>query len=204
MSEAIQGNVVDVVTKAKSIETVKPVDAKAELAAIELELKKAELEEKRLGIELSKANLVDSQERLDERKLKRDTQFQRSRTNGETLKLTNAAIKSNQKRCNHKKGGNGQQDYVAGRGDDPQYCVFRHTFANGDTWVFCLRCHRQWKPPAKSDFTVDGVFDASGFAEAKAEYLRAMDFTTKNAPSSGVVFNFSDQGEYYREVTKNG
>ena len=130
--------------------------------------------------------------------MKRANLRQEAYTKGATLSALATNKTANQKRCNHKKGGQGANGVIGGKGDSPDYAVIHHTFANGDTWVKCLRCHKTWKPPVKSDFGDNtGLYDI-----ATATYRMALDFQTKNTPSSSVQFRYSDGGEFYREHTK--
>jgi len=172
--------------------------SKFQIAALEIESKKLELEAKKLEILEKQANLQDLQERLAERELKRENKRQRSVINGHTLKQLAANDKAMQKRCNHKKGGNGAQGVVGGQGDDSQYAVLKHTFANGDMWVRCLRCGKTWKPVTKEQFDTVELYLA-----AVAEYQAAINFQTRNVASGSCQFRFSDNGEYYRKVTEN-
>ncbi len=164
---------------------------------LDIEIKKAELAAKQLELKERTANLQDVEERLAERELKRENKRQRSLTNGQTLKQLAQNDTAAQKRCNHRKGGNGAQGVVAGQGDDSQYAVLKHTFANGDMWVRCLRCGKTWKPPVKEDYESEALF-----LKAVVEYETAVNFQTRNMPSGSVTFRFSDNGQYYREVTK--
>lgn len=191
----------------------------AELLAVKLESDKIELETKKLLLETAKfelenqqltlrtkrAEAQDIEERLAERELKRETNRQKALTNGQTLKQIADGDKAHQKKCNHRKGGNGAAGVVQGKGDSSDYAVIKHTFAHGDTWVRCQRCGKTWKPPVKSDYThpVSGAFDEYGFDTALRTYETALDFQTKNVTSAGVPFRFSDDGEFYREQTKS-
>ena len=79
-----------------------------------------------------------------------------------------------QDKCSHRKGG---QVLVGNKlnskfhevGDDSQYAVLKHTFANGDTWVTCLRCNKKWKPGSEG-------------------YEEALKFPTRNVPSTAIQF----------------
>lgn len=168
------------------------------VADIDLELKQLELEEKRLAVEAARANLIDTRERLDERELKREAVRERSRMNGATIKQLNVIESARQTNCNHHKGGNGLQDYTSGQGDDTQYAVRKHKFANGDIQVACMRCHKRWNKPAKADYKTEESYTA-----AMDEYRKAVNFTTKNVMSSSYEFRFSDDGEFYRNSVKN-
>ena len=171
---------------------------KISIEEMDAELKMLELQAARLSILEKEANLQDVSERLAEREMARETKRMRSRTNGQTLRQTNAADAAFQKRCNHHKGGQGSQGYQGGQGDDPQYAVGKHMFCNGDTWVWCLRCKKTWRPPLKEDYATE-----EGYIGAFAEYQAALNFQTRNIPSSSYVFKFSDGGLYFRDVTRN-
>ena len=172
--------------------------AKKEIEELELEARRLEVEERRLSVLEKKANVQDLEERLAERELKRETIKQRSRINGETLKQLNKNDLSMQLRCNHKKGGNGANGVIGGQGDDSQYAVMKHTFANGDMWIRCLRCGKTWKPVLRESFKSDELY-----LKAVAQYEAAVNFQTRNVPSSSIQFRFSDNGEYYRQITEN-
>ena len=118
--------------------------------ALEIKLKEADLR-------LRGAQLQDVEETLAERELKRETKRQRSVTNGQTLRQISTIDQAVQKRCNHRKGGNGLPGLLAGQGHDSQYAILKHKFANGDWWIRCLRCGKTWKPPVKRAYkTEDG------------------------------------------------
>ena len=172
--------------------------AKSNLQSLEEELKALEIESKKLELEFNKANLIDMREKLAERELKRENIRQEAYTKGATLKSIKEGENKQQAHCNHKKGGNGAQGVVGGQGDDSQYAVLKHKFAHGDVWIRCLRCGKSWRPPVKSQHKTQESYDA-----AYAVYREALNFQTRNVTSGGVVFNFSDGGEYYREQTKD-
>lgn len=169
-----------------------------EVEALKVEALQLELEAKRLELLERQANLQDLQERLAERELQREVKRQRNKTNGATLKALDEADKQAQRRCTHKKGGDGAAAIVGGQGQSSQYAVLKHTFANGDMWVRCLRCGKTWKPPIKEDCA-----DERDYLAKEAEYQAAINFSTLNVPSVACQFRFSDNGKYYREVTKN-
>ena len=190
-------SVQDLLEDAEGASNGKPTNKK-EIAALELEAKQLEVETKKLELLEKHANLQDLQERLAERELKRETKRQRSLTNGETIKALNSAERAYQSRCNHKKGGTGSNGVVAGQGDDSQHAVLKHTFANGDMWIRCLRCGKTWKPPVRRSYKSEEAYQMAGEV-----YKIAKDFQTRNVPSSSYTFRYSDNGEYYREVTEN-
>jgi hypothetical protein len=166
---------------------------------LELETKKFEFETQQLTLRSKKAELQDIEERLAERELKRENNAQKAITNGQTLIQIAKNETAHQKKCNHRKGGNGAAGVVGGRGDSPDYAVIKHTFAHGDTWIRCQRCGKTWKPPIKKDFKGhEDLYDT-----AMRVYEMALEFQTKNVTSAGVPFRFSDDGEFYREQTRH-
>lgn len=164
-------------------------------AAHEERMRQLEVEEKLLSIERSKADLEDYKERRDERNMKKENKSMDASTKGQSLKSLAEADRQVQRRCNHKKGGNGLQGVVGGRGDASQYAVIKHTFCHNDTWVRCLRCGKTWKPPLERSFKTKDEFYV-----AVAEYKMALDFQTHNSPSSSNLFGFSDGGAMMREI----
>jgi hypothetical protein len=167
------------------------------VAEMEKEMKRLALIAARLEVEEKKANLQDLRERLDERELKREGRRQKSITNGLVLKDTASREAAQQSRCSHKKGGQGFEALARG-GTDSQYAVIKHTFHNGDTWVRCLRCGKTWKPPLKATFKSEEAYQA-----AVADYKAAVQFDTRNIPSGGVRFGYTDGGQYAREQMAN-
>jgi hypothetical protein len=184
---------------------VKESSAQDELVKLQLEAARLDVETKRLAIENSELelkektfNIQDLKERLEERELKRESRKQRSLTNGATLRQIDRTELAAQKRCNHRKGGMGAAGVVAGQGDSSNMAVIKHKFANGDTWVRCQRCGKTWKPPVKNAFKTQ-----EEYITAFTEYQAAVNFQTTNTSSSSYLFQFSDGGEYYRQVTES-
>src|ERR1700722_11478313 len=83
-----------------------------------LKLQEAELKLKESELKLRTAQLQDAEETLADRELKRETKRLRFLTNGQSLNQTAEIEKKAQKRCNHKKGGNGLPGLVGGQGHD--------------------------------------------------------------------------------------
>lgn len=181
----------------EDLKAVRPV-VKQTVAEMDAELKSLELAAARLSVMEKEANLQDVRERLAEREMLRENRRMKHYTNGQTLRQTNAADLAKEKRCNHRKGGQGMAGLVGGQGDDSQMAVFRHMFANGDIWGRCQRCGMTWKPPMRESFDTE-----VGYLEAEAKYQAMLNFQTRNIMSTGYVFRFSDGGKYYREVTAN-
>lgn len=168
------------------------------LASMEEELKALELEAARLSVLEKKANLEDLNERLAERQLRRETVRQTSVTNGATLKALAEDDRKVQKRCNHRKGGNGAAGVIGGQGDSLDYALMSHVMLNGDKWIRCLRCGKTYKPPVRDHFET-----ADEYTKALAEYEAALLLPTKNTGSSSYQFRFSDNGAYFRDVMRN-
>ena len=174
----------------------------AEIKAAELALKRINLKNAELEMELKHAQLQDAREQLDSRKVKREDKESKIRANGQNLKQDRMRKNANQGVCNHRKGGDGAAGVVGGKGTDAQYAVMKHVFANGDTWVRCLRCGKTWKPPLKKRFKSD-----EAYKDAIAVYMEAVNFPTRNHTSSSQQFEWGysedrSQGgkEFYREV----
>lgn len=191
--QTVEGSLKEKVKASKEIESLE-----LENLRLDSEAKKLALETAHLEIRAKKAQIQDLEESLAERELKRENKRQRSLTNGETLKQLDRIDKASQRRCNHKKGGNGAPGVMAGQGDSPNFAVLKHTFANGDTWIRCLRCGKTWKPPVERAFKA-----REDYLTAFAEYQAALNFQTTNSPSSSYLFKYSDNGEYYRQVTEH-
>ncbi len=175
-----------------------------EIKKLELAQKKADLEAKQMEILERRANSQDLQERLAEREMKRETKGQRSKQNGDTLRSTGQQESARQTACTHRKGGNGIQGYVQGKGQKDDHSLMRHHFANGDVWQRCMRCGKTWKPPVKLDFTAkDGTFNEASYMTAQQVYKAALEMSSSTIPSGGTQWRFSDDGEHYRSTTRS-
>lgn len=184
----------------------KQTAADAALETHNAEMRNLEAESRRLEILERKANLEDVTERLDERRMRREAVAQRAYTNGATLRDTAQREAMIQKRCNHKKGGNGASGVQLGQGDNPQHAVIKHSMLNGDLWIRCQRCGKTWKPPIKGDYAEGGLLaklGIEGYVQALTEYETAKVFQTNNSPSSSQQFQWSDGGAYSREVLRS-
>lgn len=164
-------------------------------AAHEEALRQIQIENAKLSIELQRAQLEDYRDRKDDLAIKKENKTQDATTRGQALKSLAEADRQIQRRCNHKKGGNGMSGVVGGRGDSVHYAVIKHTFCHGDEWIRCLRCGKTWKPPLERSFKT-----RDEFYEALAQYKAAKEFQTLNSPSSSYLFGFSDHGANMREI----
>lgn len=173
-------------------------EKKLSLAQMEAELKLLEIQAAKLSLLEKEANLQDIKERLAERQMTRETKFMRAKTNGQTIAAQNQSAKQRQARCNHRKGGSGYDAIMNGQGDDSQYAVYMHMFCNGDIYVRCLRCGKDWRPPVKEWYDTHEMY-----LDAYNEYQKALNFQTRNSMSTSYVFRFSDNGAYFREVMRH-
>lgn len=190
---------------AKKAAAKKAAEDQAELSHRE-EMRKLEIESKRLEVLEKQANIEDIGERLAERQLKREAIRQKAYTNGATLKDTANRQIMIEKRCNHRKGGDGAAGIQLGQGVSPHYAVIKHGMMNGDLWIRCQRCGKTWKPPIKADYLEGGQFAVEGidgYVKALTEYETAKNFPTNNSPSSSQQFKWSDNGAYAREVLRH-
>ena len=167
----------------------------AKQAAHEEKLRQIALEKEVLLLELAKEDLQDKKEARNERANKLENRASNYKTRGEALKANNNKTDQDQNRCNHRKGGQGLQGVVGGKGDSTYYAVIKHTFCHNDTWVCCLRCGKTWKPPLERIFKTKELYHL-----AVEQYQMALDYPTLNAPSSSSQFRFSDSGASMRET----
>lgn len=185
------------------------IKAKSEADALDM----LDLEAKKLEIELKRTELQDAQERIAERKLKREDKSSKARVNGQVLRQIADTEARTQSRCQHKKGGFGLEGIY--QGSDSQRSVIKHRMFNGDIWVRCQRCGKTWKPPIEEDYyfnkagnrvepgTTDATFSPEAFKTAQSEYNEALNFQTLNSTSGSYTFSFSDGGKDARRKMRN-
>lgn len=125
---------------------------------LEFKLKRAEL-----GIKLDEAARANSAraQKLEEYKFKM-----------QSLKNFLANRESTQKSCNHRKGARGVDGVMRRQGTDPNYSIIRHQMIDGNWWVCCTNCGKEW------DKLTPGYLDA------------AFNWPTDNSPSGQVRFIF--------------
>jgi hypothetical protein len=188
-----------------------------ELVEVELAIKKAKLaqleKDNDLDQQLKRAQLQDAEEQLANRKLKSENRLLKAKGNGATLRDIARNQQLTEQGCSHLKGGSGIDALIKGGDDIGNYAVIKHTFANADVWIRCLRCGKTWKPPLEEDFVIDGEFNLALYTAAEQEYRTALDFSTRNQMSGSVMFGFKkirgskasdeDVANHYRKVTKN-
>jgi hypothetical protein len=174
-----------------------------EIKKMELELKKQELAEMGLRKRERELALRDLEQRVGAADLKAK-QLQNDRAaQGQTFSQQDREDANRWKVCTHKKGGIATTRDVrvlTTGGNSEQYAVLKHQMINGDIWVRCLRCGKTWKPPVEKDYYFrdgkvvapkDGKFDIAAFEKAGTEYLRALQFETRNAMSGSIQCRFT-------------
>jgi hypothetical protein len=171
---------------------------------LSLELKKAELEAKLLEKQEREYHIKDLKSRIAERDLaERQVQEDREQQ-GRTFAQQDATDAYRYKICTHKKGGivtPRDMRVLTTGGNNIQYAIMKHQMINGDIWVRCLRCGKTWAPPVEKNFffdekgkstaPLDGKFDKMRFERARDEYVRATMFETNNSMSGSVQCRFS-------------
>lgn len=194
--------------------------ASEELAAIELKLKKAQLEDLELQRQERTFNMQDLKQRLAEREVKELQKKEDREAQGRTFASQRATDEQRQKVCTHKKGG-----IVSPRdlrvlntgGNGQQYAVIKHRMIHGDLWIRCLRCAKTWVKPVKENFFFDergrkapytgkqkGTFNQERYEAAVTEYRRACDFETNNSESGSVQCRFNRYNEATGEWELDG
>jgi hypothetical protein len=208
MEDTKKKSVVEPEVKEVKLSAVEAADL--EIKQLELEIKRAELaakaaelEDRTLAIAERKFNAENMQQLRDERSMKIQDKTQKSKQNGQTLRATLQGETAHQMNCTHRKGGNGIQGFMQGKGQKDDHCLMRHMLPNGDTWQRCLRCAKTWKPPVRVDFTVNGTFDEAGYKLAGDVYKAALQLSTNSITSGGTQWRFSDDGEHFRTVTRS-
>jgi hypothetical protein len=201
-------------------------NAAEEIAAIDLSIKRAQLEDIKLQQRERELNLEDLKGRLADRETKAKQKELDRKQQGITFAQQRASDEAKQAACTHKKGGTVSQrnmQVLSTGGNSIQYAVIKHQMINGDMWVRCLRCGKTWLPPVRENFVFnakgkkvapkDGTFNAEKFAAAEQEYIRAVQFETNNSPSGSVQCRFSkwdadseqwvDASKDYRTAVRN-
>lgn len=150
---------------AKSLESKTNADVAVELAALEME-------EKRLDLEIKR-------EQVAKIRSQRSAKLEEARAKLIATKQFLAQRKANQDNCNHRKGGIGAEAVMRGQGTDAMYAVIKHKLPNGRYFVLCQRCGKEWHP----GFPLLGEKETLGYREA-------VNFATDNSPSGSSTFIF--------------
>jgi len=196
-----------------------------QIKRIQLENLKLEKQAKELELQERQYHIKDLKGRLADRDLEEKQKQQDREAQGRTFAQDEATDTYRWRVCTHRKGG-----VVSARdmraltqgGSEDQYAVIKHQMINGDIWVRCMRCGKTWAPPVESNFffrdgkvvaPADGVFDKDKFRIATEEYMRAVQFPTRNSMSGSVQCRFTkfntetgrleDAADLYRESVKD-
>ena len=159
----------------KSLYSKTDAEVAAELAALELEEKRLDLEIKREQV--TKIHALRSAKLEEARaKLMATRQFLAQRE----------AIQAN---CNHRKGGIGAEAVMRGQGTDAMYGVFKHKKPNGRWFVLCGRCGKEWH----QGYELLGEKETPGFKEM-------INAPSDNSPSGSSTFMFERTDAYAERI----
>ena len=178
--------------------------AAEELAALQVSIAKAQLEDLELSKRERNLSIKEKTGTIDKRENTLLQQQMDRESSGRTFAQQKATDDARQKACTHKKGGvvsARNMSVLSTGGNSMQYAVIKHQMINGDMWVRCLRCGKTWLPPVKDNFYFnekgknvapkDGTFDPVKFDAVDLEYRRAVNFETNNSPSGSVQCRFT-------------
>jgi len=179
---------------------------KAELEAKKLELliKKRQLEALDLEQEERTYHIQDLKQSLAERSVK-EKQLQEDRAQqGRTFEQQRQTDNYRFSICTHRKGGMvtpRDLRVLSTGGNREQFALIKHQMINGDIWVRCQRCGKTWAPPVEKNFFFDergrvvapqdGVFSQVKFDEAYKDYVAATMLNTNNTMSGSVQCRFT-------------
>ena len=134
---------------------------------------------------------------LENEKLRDDIEQQRLRKASRKLQHdSNEAVLAEgrdfdrrvQAKCNHKKGGKGD-DLANNRGNDPNYAFADQQMPNGEVWRTCTRCFGTIKPGDTAKSHPWGI-----------SYHQAMQLPTDNSACGAVQFRMPERREVKEAV----
>jgi hypothetical protein len=186
-------------------------NAAEEIAAIELSIKRAQLEDIKLQKLEREYHMKELRATIGDREVK-ELQLKEDReAQGRTFAQQRQSDEQRQKVCTHKKGGvvsPRDMKVLSVGGNGQQFAVLKHQMINGDIWVRCLRCGETWCQPIKENFFFDergrqapftgkqaGVFSKEKYDKACDKYRQAVQFETNNSMSGSVQCRFSKYNE---------
>jgi hypothetical protein len=141
-------------------------------AEVASELAQLEMEEKRLDLEIKR-------EQVSKIRAQRAAKLEEARAKLIATKQFLAQREANQANCNHRKGGIGAEAVMRGQGTDAMYAVFKHKLPCNRYFVLCSRCGKEWHP-AQPLFGI----------KATPGYDEAIRFPSDNTPSGSSTFMF--------------
>jgi hypothetical protein len=106
----------------------------------------------------------------------------------ESLKafMRNRALQ--QDHCNHRKGGIDATALIQGRGDSDKFCIVKHGLPNGDFFIICTRCNKEWHP--ERPYNVEGGVRRP--LPATPGWAAMVVATTDNTSSASSMFIFRE------------
>jgi hypothetical protein len=138
------------------------------------------LEELRLQREV--LELEDLNNRVQAERDRRAAIIHAHKQQQESLDSSNREKANIQANCSHKGGGMDIEGFW--NGDDPSYCIIRHTYPAGDVGVICTRCNKEWWKPSEELRKANPKLAK----EMEAEFKMVMKWPTKNTPSGTQLF----------------
>jgi len=132
-----------------------------EVESIDMELKRIQLEQAKMALELTKRQVQDHKDQEADRERKRQVRIEAIRKNKET--------DENLRRiCKHKTGGRGKAGFYSGDGRWG-YCVSPQQLPTQEIYFLCFRCQKEWHMPKKGD-VVNGLLSMEDYRKQAAEY----------------------------------
>jgi hypothetical protein len=178
---------------------------KAQLLAADPDtLSTSELERRAIFIDIDYKELQQELVKRQTEKMKMTDAQNRDKytSRGRELRKTDHDQARQQAACSHRKGGRGIEALIKG-GNAPDYCFLKHLLPWNEWFIRCMRCGKTWKPPHKEDYNIQTADGKEAFEKAKTEYKWAMECPTDNIPSTGITFQWDDDGQFAHETVKD-
>lgn len=155
----------DKTPEVKQEEFKKYANPTEELAALQLSLVQAQLEnakaeqaERIARAEEHKLTLMDVKQRVEKRQMEAQQRQDSRASQGRVFAQDAANEFARQEVCTHRKGGivtDRDMAVLSTGGDSTQAAVIKHRMIDGNLWVRCMRCSKTWTPPQKQNFFFD-------------------------------------------------
>lgn len=157
-----------------------------EMKKIELAAKKQQLEDMELDREYKKFDIVIKREQRDIIEGRRTAQIEANNQKMESLLAFMRNRAAQQDHCNHRKGGIDAQALIRGEGTSEKFCIVKHGLPNGNFFVICTRCNKEWHP-ARPYNVEGGVLRPLAATPGWAEMVAA---PTDNTASASSTFTY--------------
>ena len=152
-------------------------------AFVETEVIKAsDPEIRRLSREKHQLENILLQYQVNAMKTKLETQQAHHTQVEKDLSETQRQVVLRQMRCSHRKGGMDMAAIYDG-GNDQYFSVIKHRLPNGELFILCTRCLKEWRRPLP---------ESLDYAKLLAEYQTAIQMPTDNKMSGAAQFGFTD------------